>query len=885
MSNCPFCGSNKVGKTFNFNEYTCDLCECDYKHTSSGIKIFQEGSWKTFCESITKEISSKTSSAPVVDLVTKTMLGYSKRNAEEVDLVIESLSSIASTLNSEYKVGFRGKKDFLAVVEAIDTTIRAAHTLHKRQADLGIHIKLSEGILDWFKGENAEEAETASTLGGPSGPYEDNETEMVKNIQDAGIQREGAMSDLDIVAQEVVDTLGEQALEDEAVIAFVQQNYPDDVENINLILQSVQDKMQGGDMEGDGMTDVEADADTLASAGMGTDEDYGGSNDMGYDESANQEVIDELVPIYNLEKLDDPDARPDLGVETGDVEPEEDEEDRNAVKIGEEAPAEGGEDPFAADAGAEAPPAEGEAPPAEGGEDPFASDAGGEAPPAEGGEDASLEGGDTDAIADVQDAAETVQDKFKRLETKIDDLLSKVEVLGGGTPEEAPAEGDAGGEDPFADESGAEEAPAEGGEETPPVEGGDAGGEAPAEGGDAADAGGEDPFAESVVREAAKRKAKKIGVVTTRGKETKASYQRKQSAAEAHEETEEDGEDRTDMKAEVQEEDIPYTEGPKKQMDKNTESDAPGATKKPTGEVAYREGFNGFRVGDEVLVEGSTDTWSVLGIQKNIFTLGRGKTTTKIDIFKESVRHSNSRLEWQTTEELMRESKSRWQQIASAYTTDKEVKVTGVVGLGGGNRIGGQKFGDKTELSEATKIPVIETLAADRKDIYKYVKDNALHRCAREVAVQRVCEKFTNPVEEITNIVDDAVLSEDAAQVETIDSQYGYKAAPIGEHALRQAFQKGWQSVVESETKVINEVGTPEQHQAISDYLASIGKTPKQIRNIMTISSTEDLMDLYDAAVKAKSKMPMEGVGYYRTADDKLIDGIGRTAADRLMGK
>ncbi len=877
MSNCPFCGSNKVSKTFNFNEYTCELCECDYKHTSSGIKIFQEGSWSTFCESITKEISSKTSSAPVVDLVTKTMLGYSKRNAEEVDLVIESLSSIASTLNSEYKVGLRGKKDFLAVVEAIDTTIRAAHTLHKRQADLGIRIKLSEGILDWFKGENAEgseEAETASTLGGPSGPYEDNESEMVKNMQDTGIQREGAMSDLDIVAQEVVDTLGEGAAEDEAVIAFVQQNYPDDVENINLILQSVQDKIQSGDMEGDGMTDVESDADTLASAGMGTDEDYGGSNDMGYDESANQKVIDELVPIYKIEKLDDPDAKPDLGIEAGDEVGDEDEEEMD-VNIGED------EDPFAADAGGEANPAEGgeEAPPVEG-EAPVEGE---EDPLADGTEDASLEGGDSDAIADVQDAAETVQDKFKRLETKIDDLLSKVEVLGGGTPEEAPEEapeeGDAGGEDTFAADAGGEEAPVEGGEEAPPVEGGDAGEEAPpAE-------GGEDPFAESVVREAAKRKAKKIGVVTTRGKDTKASYQRKQSAAEAHKETEEDGEDRTDMKAEVQEEEIPYTEGPKKQMDKDTESDAPGATKKPTGEVACREGFNGFRVGDEVLVEGSTDAWNILGIQKNIFTLSRGKTTTKIDIFKESIRHSDSRLEWQTTEELMRESKNRWQQVAAAYTTDKEVKVTGAVGLGGGNRIGGQKFGEKTELSEATKIPVIETLAADRKDIYKYVKDNALHRCAREVAVQRVCEKFTNPIEEITNIVDDAVLSEDAAQVEAIDSQYGYKSAPIGEHALRQAFQKGWQSVVESETKVINEVGTPEQHQMIYDYLVSIGKNPKQIRNIMTISSTEDLMDLYDAAVKAKSKMPMEGVGYYRTEDDKLIDGIGRTAADRLMGK
>ncbi len=34
------------------------------------------------------------------------------------------------------------------------------------------------------------------------------------------------------------------------------------------------------DMDDDGMTDAEADADTLASAGMGTDEDYGCYDEM-----------------------------------------------------------------------------------------------------------------------------------------------------------------------------------------------------------------------------------------------------------------------------------------------------------------------------------------------------------------------------------------------------------------------------------------------------------------------------------------------------------------------------------------------------------------------------------------------------------------------------
>jgi len=273
-------------------------------------------------------------------------------------------------------------------------------------------------------------------------------------------------------------------------------------------------------------------------------------------------------------------------------------------------------------------------------------------------------------------------------------------------------------------------------------------------------------------------------------------------------------------------------------MDKDTESNGPGATKKPTGKVAYREGFNGFRVGDEVLVEKSVDTWNILAINKNIFTLGRGKTTTKIDIFTESIRHADSKLEWQATTELMGESKRRWASVAANYVTEGETQVTGVVGLGGGNRLGGQKFG--AEDLAADKIGTVGSSAADRKDIYKYIKDNALHRCAREVAVQRVCERFTNPLEEINNIVDDAVLSEDTTQVEQIDSQYSYRSAPIGEHALRQAFSRGWQSVNESEAKEV-----------------------KPVKKMVE-------------SVKATS---------YRTAEDALIDGLGRTAADRLSGR
>ena len=816
MSNCPFCGSSKVSKTFNFNEYTCDLCECDYKHLSSGIKIFQEGSWAKFCGSITEAVSSKVEGANVVDLISKVMRGYSKGSPNDIDVMIESLTSIAGTLSSEMKVKLRGKNDFIVVMEQIDTVVRAAQTLHKRQNDLGIKVRLNEGILDWFKGEAEQE---------PASDYPDDtdEVEMRRKMNAAAAAKtkagaagaspveEGAMSDLDIIAQEVAEALGAAGeVQDEDIIAYVQQNHPDEIEHINLIVQAVHDHVSGG-----------------------------------VEESApGAEVIDELVPIYKLEKLDDPNAKPDLGIEPEDDAGEEDEIDAQVTED---------EDPFAADAGGEAAPEAG----ADAGADPFAdpADAGGEAAdPAEGGDEAGADpfaadgadagaedlGGEGDAIANVQDAAETVQDKFKRLETKIDDLLTAVTSLTGEESTEGGTE-DAAGVDPFAPEGADEAAPAEGEAETPPVEGSDEAA-APAEG--EADApAGDDPFAEAYLRTFAEAKKKDVRgkreFLTKRGENTVGAYHRKADSTETRKEAEETGDAlQTDMTAEETEEKIPFTEEPKELMDKDTESNGPGATKKPTGKVAYREGFNGFRIGDEVLVEKSVDTWNILAINKNIFTLGRGKTTTKIDIFTESIRHADSKLEWQATTELMGETKKRWASVAANYVTEGETQVTGVVGLGGGNRLGGQKFGAEDLATD--KIGTVGSSAADRKDIYKYIKDNALHRCAREVAVQRVCERFTNPLEEINNIVDDAVLSEDTTQVEQIDSQYNYRSAPIGEHALRSAFQRGWQSVVESESKEV-----------------------KPVKKIV------------------ESAKPTA----YRTAEDTLIDGLGRTAADRLSGR
>jgi hypothetical protein len=185
----------------------------------------------------------------------------------------------------------------------------------------------------------------------------------------------------------------------------------------------------------------------------------------------------------------------------------------------------------------------------------------------------------------------------------------------------------------------------------------------------------------------------------------------------------------------------------------------------------------------------------------------------------------------------MGESKKRWADVAANYTSNKEDIISGVVGLGA-NRLGAS-VNSKSVLSEATKIStIVESTAADRNDVYKFIKDNAIHRLSRDIAMERASERFTNPIEELQNIVDDAILSDDESQVESIDSHYGYSAAPIGE-SLRSAFKSGWATIVESESK---------QKKPVTPIVE--GFKP----------------------------------GYYRTEEDTLIDNLGRTAADRLMG-
>jgi hypothetical protein len=151
-SNCPYCGTKKVSKTFNFNEFACEMCESDFKLTESGIRIFREGSWSSLCLKSLQEMVNKVSGAQVTDILSRTLRAAAKQSPNDIDVVIESLTSIAATLHSEWKMGLRQVNDFAVVMEGIQVFEKAALTLKKRENELNLKIRVDES---WGMGEDA----------------------------------------------------------------------------------------------------------------------------------------------------------------------------------------------------------------------------------------------------------------------------------------------------------------------------------------------------------------------------------------------------------------------------------------------------------------------------------------------------------------------------------------------------------------------------------------------------------------------------------------------------------------------------------------------------------------------------------------------------------
>ncbi len=124
----------------------------------------------------------------------------------------------------------------------------------------------------------------------------------------------------------------------------------------------------------------------------------------------------------------------------------------------------------------------------------------------------------------------------------------------------------------------------------------------------------------------------------------------------------------------------------------------------------------------------------------------------------------------------------------------------------------------ETPVKAENGLPILE-----KNDMYAYIKANELHQADDYAAFQTICEKFGNPLAEITKIMEDAKLSESNSDV---DGMYGFDATPYNENSigLASTLESAWQ---EMEAKELEETAklTDEQPGANGGGLG-----PKQIK-------------------------------------------------------
>ena len=138
--NCPYCGSSKLEKTFNFNESTCTMCGCDFKNLKSGVRVYSEGDWSKLCNSIGNVICEKLGSAATIHTMKAIVKDFANRGPDDSDLLLERLSEVASDLHYDFKAGARDSYAFLAIMEGIESVEGAMRSLSTR-SDLDYNIR------------------------------------------------------------------------------------------------------------------------------------------------------------------------------------------------------------------------------------------------------------------------------------------------------------------------------------------------------------------------------------------------------------------------------------------------------------------------------------------------------------------------------------------------------------------------------------------------------------------------------------------------------------------------------------------------------------------------------------------------------------------------
>lgn len=649
---CPYCGSKNLTKTFNFNEYNCLMCECYFKPTTSGIKIFQDGSWKKFCESVYENIKKYINDANYINFIHNVTQHYAKSGPENIDLLVEEYEKLAINLLNEHKIGLRNKEDFNVVYKEIVRIVECARTLYKRSDELNIKIKLTEEMKD-FIGD------------------EENELKIAEDI-----------------SNKVIEYLrkNNQEINDENIIKFINNKYPQHKDLLHSIINFVKEKLNFNDEEDISEENTENDKDFI-------------SENVFYEEENKQENSQE---DNEIDSLDVENSQRDDENQSDDNEDEEDSDEESSL---------------------------------------------------------------SDIKSEIED-----------LKNKLNSILDKINASEGGEGEDSNQTEE---NSDFSENDNVTDA---------------------AEDNDSTENNQSFESSESLEdEENTENSENNSNIKESENKKLTANrsgYKRKISNRDA----EKKNPFQTDMTAEEEDEEIPFTVRERTRMKKlgmNTENDiSNGILKNTDNKPVYA-----YKPGDSVFVEGFKEPLVIKKINGNIFTLEKGKFSTRINVNETKIRHADRNLEWETESKQIRTLQKKWDLLKNLYLKeqDESLKVAGIVGLGGGNRLGGEKFDQEPIIDDPQDNTVYYNNNNEtREKIYQFIKDKNIHKMNREAAVEYLLNTFVNSREEIETILDDAILSLDPSKENIIDANYNYNQPKSGLD-LHFDLKKKWNGIEQQE--------------------------------------------------------------------------------------
>lgn len=144
---CPYCGSTHLTETFNFNEHSCDRCGCEFKHNDGQYRIFEEGNYEKFCESVLLEMTNATN-VQVGNVLVQVIRECKRYGPGQLDVMLDHLKNVAESVLSETQIGRRDNYDFGALVEGVDAFETLGRTLMERE-DLEIDLHSFKRYIEY----------------------------------------------------------------------------------------------------------------------------------------------------------------------------------------------------------------------------------------------------------------------------------------------------------------------------------------------------------------------------------------------------------------------------------------------------------------------------------------------------------------------------------------------------------------------------------------------------------------------------------------------------------------------------------------------------------------------------------------------------------------